>query len=196
MNNCIFTSHCTEPICDKACPILVETSYLLERNGLSFDSKVFHESAERIERALSILHKSDSNLIAVNSSDTISDSNLLTYCAICENWQGNRLHCNVYHLKFSNHIELLQRSWSTKSPPDSLEYEQIWSATAKVLIISNIDYVQFKDFQAQTLLNMIHNRMNNNLTTIIVSPGLNTLVGSGTFFIKLKEVLDKVVIKW
>lgn len=35
MNNCIFTAHCTETICDKACPILVETSYLLERNGLS-----------------------------------------------------------------------------------------------------------------------------------------------------------------
>lgn len=195
MDNCIFTAHCTEPVCDKACPILVETSYLLERNGLSFDNPVFHESPKNIKDAMNALHKSSGKLGTVISDDTIASSNLLTYCAICENWQGNRLHCNVYHLKFSNHVEAIQRSWSTKNPSDDLEYEQIWSSSAKILIVSNLDYVQFKDFQAQTLLNLIHNRMNNNLTTIIVSPALRTLVGNGTFFIKLKDVLEKAVIK-
>lgn len=195
MDNCIFTAHCTEPVCDKACPILVETSYLLERNGLSFDNAVFHESPKNIKDAMNALHESSGKLGTVISDNTIASSNLLTYCAICENWQGNRLHCNVYHLKFSNHVEAIQRSWSTKNPSDALEYEQIWSSSAKILIVSNLDYVQFKDFQAQTLLNLIHNRMNNNLTTIIVSPALRTLVGSGTFFIKLKEVLEKAVIK-
>lgn len=195
MDNCIFTAHCTEPVCDKACPILVETSYLLERNGLSFNNEVFHSTPEDIKTALDTIHKSAGKLGTFISDNTIASSNLLTYCAICENWQGNRLHCNVYHLKFSNHVEAIQRSWSTKNPSDALEYEQIWSSSAKILIVSNLDYVQFKDFQAQTLLNIIHNRMNNNLTTIIVSPALSTLVGSGTFFIKLKEVLKKAVIK-
>lgn len=196
MNNCIFTAHCTEPVCDKSCPILSETSYLLERNGLSFDNAVFQSSTKDINNALYALHKSDGKLATVVSDDTIGSSNLLTYCAICENWQGNRLHCNVYHLKFSNHVESIQRSWSAKNTSDSLEYEQIWSSSAKILIISNIDYVQFKDFQSQTLLNLIHNRMNSNLTTIVVSPNLSSLIGNGVFFNKLVKILDKAVIKW
>ena len=99
-------------------------------------------------------------------------------------------------MKFSNHVESIQRSWSAKNTSDSLEYEQIWSSSAKILIISNIDYVQFKDFQSQTLLNLIHNRMNNNLTTIVVSPNLSSLIGNGVFFNKLVKILDKAVIKW
>lgn len=199
MNNCIFTAHCTEHTCDNACPILVETSYLLERNGLSFDNPVFKSSASAISNALSTLHKYEGRLGVVvppNETTTTAHSNLLTYCAICENWQGNRLHCNVYHLKFSNHVEAIQRSWSTKSPPESLEYEQIWSTTAKILIISSLDYVQFKDFQAQTLLNIIHNRMTNNLTTIVVTPQLSELVGSDKgFFPRLKNLLKEAMKK-
>ena len=120
------------------------------------------------------------------TDDTISTSTLITYCAICENWQGNRLHCNVYHLRFSNYIESVQQSWSVRDVPEQLEYEQIW--------ISSLDFVQFKNFQSQTLLNIIHNRMNSGLTTIIVCPKLNTLVGSELFFQKLQSVIRGAVI--
>lgn len=195
MRNCIFSSHCTESVCDKACPILVETSYLLERNNITVNNSVFNTAAEDIENAQAVIHKSMDKLLGVAVSDnTISLSNLITYCAICENWQGNRLHCTVYHLKFSNHIDLIQRSWSCKDIPEQLEYEQIWLSTAKVLIISNLDYVQFKDFQAQTLLNIIHNRQNNGLTTIIVSPKIQSLIGSGMFFSRLQSVLREAVL--
>lgn len=196
MNGCIFAPHCTELVCDKACPIYVETSYLLERNGITFDSPVFNASPKSISKALSVINEHSGKLSTIISDNTIDASNLITYCAICENWKGNRLHCNVYHLKFSNHLESIQRSWSSKSEDESLEYEQIWVNTAKVLIISNIDYVQFKDFPAQTLLNLIHNRMNNNLTTIVVSPKIQTLVGSGVFFSKLQSMLRGAVITW
>lgn len=195
MKNCIFCPHCTELICDESCPTLVETSYLLERNGINIHNPVFNMSATDMAHAQSIIHNTNGQLGVVISDETISFSNILTYCAICENWQGNRLHCTVYHLKLSNHIDLIQRSWSTKDTPEQLEYEQIWSSTAKILIISNLDYVQFKDFQAQTLLNLIHNRQNNGLTTIVVSPKLQSLIGSGMFFSRLQSMLDKAVLK-
>lgn len=143
---------------------------------------------------ISLLHKSYGKLSAIITDDTISTSTLITYCAICENWQGNRLHCNVYHLRFSNYIESVQQSWSVRDVPEQLEYEQIWISTAKVLIVSSLDFVQFKNFQSQTLLNMIHNRMNSGLTTIIVCPKLNTLVGSELFFQKLQSVIRGAVI--
>lgn len=195
MKDCIFSAHCMADICDKACPSLVETSYLLERNGIGIDNSVFHTDHESISRAVSQLHNAKGKVNTIISDNTISQSTLLTYCAICENWQGNRLHCNVYHLKFSNHLDSIQQSWSAKDTPEQLEYEQIWISTAKILIISNLDYVQFKDFQAQTLLNIIHNRMNNNLTTIVVCPKLSTLIGSGPFFQRLTSMLGEAVMK-
>lgn len=195
MNNCIFSAHCMSDICDKACPALVETSYLLERNGINIDNPVFHSNPEDLLKATEQLHCASGKVCTVISDDTIKKSTLLTYCAICENWQGNRLHCNVYHLKFSNHLDLIQQSWSMKDIPELLEYEQIWVSTAKILIISNIDFVQFKDFQAQTLLNIIHNRISNNLTTVIVCPKLASLIGNGPFFQKLKSLLGEAVLK-
>ena len=46
MFNCIFTPHCMESFCDKSCPKLVETTYLLERNDINIDSHVFSENPE------------------------------------------------------------------------------------------------------------------------------------------------------
>ena len=199
MNNCIFTAHCTEAVCDRSCPILAETSYLLERNNIHIDSPVFNSNMKDIQSATSVLDKINTmpnKLGVVISNNTISISTLLTYCAICRHWQGNRLHCSVYNLKFSNYVEAIQKSWSTTSNSDLLEYEQIWSTTSSVLIISNIDYVQFKDFQSQTLLNLIQTRINNGLTTIIVSPKLQSLVGTGQFFNRMQTMFGKAVIKW
>lgn len=194
MKSCIFSAHCTEPICDLACPSLVETTYLLERNGLDLSNSVFNSSSKQRTEICNLLDKLDGKLTVIESSDTITLSNLITYCAICKHWKGNRLHCNIYHLKFSNHLDAIQQSWNTKDIPENLEYEQIWSSTAKILVISNIDYVQFKEFQSQTLLNLIHNRLTNNLSTIIVSPKLNTLIGTGMFFNKLQSMLRGAVV--
>ena len=196
VKNCIFTAHCTEHICDNACPILAETSYLLERNRIDFSNSVFNVSQKSIDAAMSVLHKSDKHLGVLETESTITSSDLITYCAICENWYGNRLHCSVYHLQFSTYLDTLQKSWSAKNPIESLEYEQIWISNAKVLVISNLDYVQFKDFQAQTLLNLLHNRENNRLTTIIVTPKINNLIGSGLFFSKLQSVMKGAIVIW
>lgn len=195
MNSCIFSAYCTEPVCDMACPSLVETSYLFERNRIELDNPVFNTSPKILDRACEILKKSESKLGVAETNDTITTANLLTYCAICQKWKGNRLHCNVYHLMLSNHIDAIQRSWSSKDIPEDLEYEQIWSSTAKILIISNLDYIQFKDFQAQTLLNLVHNRLTSNLTTVIVTPKINSLIGSGMFYNKLQSVLREAVIR-
>ena len=77
-----------------------------------------------------------------------------------------------------------------KEISDSFDYEQIWLSQAKVLIVSGLDYIQFKDFHAQTLLNIIQDRISRNLSTFIVSPKINTLVGSGVFFGRLKQLME------
>jgi len=192
--NCIYKSFCSKAVCDNACPALVETSYLQERNGLMNNTQVFKEKQQVYDGMLTALH-SDRLLNVLISNDTISTANALAYAAICENWQGNRLHCAVYNLRYSKYIDSIQRSWGLKNTPEALEYEQIWLSQAKVLIISNLDYIQFKDFHAQTILNILQDRASHNLPTYIVSPKLSNLVGSGAFFGRLKTMMEGAIVK-
>ena len=182
-------------MCDNSCPVLVETSYLLERNGISMNSPVFKSPSASIDKALDILKQVQGKMGVVVTGNTVSTSELITYCAICQNWQGSRLHCSVYNLRYSKFIEDIKKSWSAKSESEELEYTRIWSNSAKVLVISNIDYVNFGDFESQTLLNLLQTREVAGLSTIIISPKLDMLVGKGMFFARFQKILSEAVIK-
>ena len=195
MHNCIFSGHCTEDgACSVSCPILAQTSYLLERNGISMSNPIFKLSQEEMDKYVNLLALSAGKLSSVLVSGgvmTNQAADAITYCAICENWKGSKLHCVVYNLKFSQYIEAIQKSWSFTSDDSSSEYMKIWATSAKVLIISNIDFVNFKDFQCQTLLSLLQSRINTDLTTIVVSPPVSSLVGEGQFFSRLTDMIKK-----
>ena len=192
MYNCIFSGHCSEIQCDKSCPILAQTTYLLDRSEISMNSPVFKMGKDAIDHYTSILKENEGKLAVVTTNESttlVADG--LTYCAICENWKGSRLHCTAFNLRFSKYLELVQKSWNFSSDSGGAEYAKIWATSAKVLIISNIDYVNFKDFQAQTLLSLLQDRSNPDLTTIIVSPRISSLIGEGPFFTRLTERLTQ-----
>lgn len=195
MHNCIFNGHCTEEqLCNSSCPILAQTSYLLERNDISMSNSVFSMDAEEMSKYVSLLAQCKnrtSSIIVSSGMFTNEAADAVTYCAICENWKGSQLHCTVYNLKFAQYIEALQKSWSYNANSSGVDYMEIWAAEAQVLIISNIDFVNFKDFQCQKLLSLLQSRVGKNLTTIIVSPPVSSLVGEGQFFSRLTNMLSK-----
>lgn len=194
MHNCIYSGHCMQEMCDKSCPTLAETTYLLERNGIGMSSEVFRTSPDIVEKYVKWLNASEGKTKSLFATHTVSVSELLTYCSICQKWRGSRLHCTVYNLKFSQYLEAIKKSWSAKSESDELEYMRIWASNAKVLIISNLDYINFKDFECQTLLSLLQSREKAEYTTIIVSPATGSLVGNGQFFNRLLTILkDKDV---
>ena len=200
MHNCIFTAHCTEAFCDKSCPTLTETSYLLERNGITFTNPVFSASEDKVRKMLKILVSVDGRfgVYRVSADETTFQSaDLLTYCAICKNWKGSRLHCNVYNLKYSKYIDEMKQTWGGNAESEIFQYMKIWVESAKVLIVSNFDYVNFGDFESQTLLNLIQTRQATGLTTILVSPQIGTLVSSkkSTFFDILAKMMQNNIIK-
>lgn len=199
MYNCIFTAHCTELVCDKSCPILVETSYLLERNEIDIDSFVFKKNEFDSDSMLKALDKCKSGLgtyVVPNSTNTVRCADMLTYCAICQNYRGSQLHCTVYNLKYSRFLDSLRNSWSGNNSDEQLDYIRIWIETAKVLIVSNFDYVNFGDFECQTLLNLIQSRQTKNLSTVLVSPSINNLMSSkGSIFLKsLKDMMKASIV--
>nr|DAJ50921.1 MAG TPA: hypothetical protein [Caudoviricetes sp.] len=191
MQNCIFSGHCSKQVCDKSCPTLAETTYLLERNKISMNSEVFHADPKRLVKMANIVDSSEGTLRTVITKNTVQDADLLSYIAICRNWKGSRLHCTVYNLRYSQYIEMMKKSWSAKSETSELEYMRIFSSSAKVLIISNIDYVNFRDFECQTLLTLLQSRSSGEYTTIIVSPPVTSLVGDSPFFGRLTEIIKE-----
>ena len=195
MVNCIFTGHCTEEsVCNASCPILAQTSYLLERNGLKFNNPVFRMTEDEVNKYSKVLASAQgrtASVIVSSGSFTNQAADALTYCAICEHWKGSQLHCTVFNLKFAQYIEAIQKSWSFNSDSSEIDYIKIWAANAQVLIISNLDFVNFKDFQCQTLLSLIQSRINTDLTTVVVTPPISSLVGDGQFFARLTDMLTK-----
>ena len=191
---CIFAHRCQEPVCNcnGACPIHGETSYLMERNGIPMTSAVFGASDKQLETAVSLI-RSKNRVEVYESQKTIEASYIIAYSAICDNWKGNAFHCCVYRLDYSKYLDDLKKSWGLKDTPDDLEYQQIWMQTSKILIITNLDYLNFKDFEAQTLLNLVHTRRSNGLKTIIVSPKISSLIGSGAFYKRMQEYFREAV---
>lgn len=196
MYNCIFTGHCIEEqLCNTSCPVLAQTSYLLERNDIKMSNPVFKMSETELAKYQKVLAESagKATSVIVSSGDfTNLAADALTYCAICENWRGSQLHCTVFNLKFPQYISLIQNSWSYGSDSsDEVSQLDIWIAGAKVLIISNLDFVNFKDFQSQKLLSLLQMRIATDLTTIVVSPPTSSLVGDGQFFTRLTSIINK-----
>jgi hypothetical protein len=93
-------------------------------------------------------------------------------------------------------MDSIQKGFNSKGTDDDLEYVQIWVNSAQTLIISNLDYVNFRDFPAQTLLNLIQNRQVSRLTTILVTPKVSSLIGQGFAFGRLQELLGQGAVRW
>lgn len=195
MQNCMFTGHCIKSSCDQSCPALQESSFLLEQNKIGFNSNVFHADAALIAKYINIVNNSDGKVQTVIAKNTNQISELITYCGICKYWKGSRLHTAVYNLRLSQYLEGVQGSWSGNSNLDDLEYQKIWISKAKLLIISNMDFINFKDFQCQTLLTLLQSRDKPDMGTIIVAPQPQALVGSGLFFPRLQETLNRTIAK-
>lgn len=192
--DCPFSDQCIDSVCDKSCPKNAEMMYLLERNKLSMQSPVFKSTNSMIQKATKYLHTEES-LSVVQTEKPIDMSELIAYLACCDKWRGNCCNCSVYHLNFSGYLTDLQRSFSMQNKPDALEYEEIWMNYAPTLIISGLDYVQYKDFSAQELLNLISNRERDRKKTIIVCSKVDNLAGKGQSFEQLKNWLRKAVVR-
>lgn len=195
MNKCIFSGHCIKTTCDQSCPAFVESSFLLEQNGIEINSNVFHADPLLLSKYNKIVEGAEGKLQTIIAKNTNAVSELIAYCGICKYWRGSRLHTSVYTLKLSQYLDRVQNSWSNNSNLDDLDMQKRWISNAKLLVISNIDFVNFKDYQCETLLKLLQSRDKKDLGTIIVSPPTQSLVGSGLFFNRLQEILGRTTIK-
>lgn len=181
VEDCVFGAYCTNPVCDRSCPRWTQLSYLMGRNNVSPEDDVFHMTNESLNRYKDIYSECEGRFtVFTMDKDEILTSDVFTYIGLCKLWNGSALRCDVYHLKFSKYLDMVQDSWTQKS--DNLGYIDIWIQEAKLLVISDIDYVNFKDFQSQKLLRIIQDRERQKGTTLLISPRIENLAGQGKMF--------------
>jgi len=133
MHNCIYSAHCTQAMCDKSCPTLAETSYLLERNNISMSSDVFRRGQEAVDKYSNILTQAEGKLKTVITG---GNCNFFTKCMMKVKisskimvFNSNR-NCSTHKTPF---YSLITTSISTKAHTSIL----IASKKPSTLIISS-----------------------------------------------------------
>ena len=193
---CIFSAYCINKTCNESCIDYVQSKYLLMRNNISAQSKVFATDYRKISKFSRILSENEGKLCTyIEKNDTSAVSELIAYISVCNTWRYSVLKCKTYTLNYYRYLDLIKKSYNGIESSD-LEYMNIWIQSAKVLIVSNLDFVRFNDFSCQELLGKLEmRRCNPELTTIVVAPPLSTLVGEGPFFPKLTNYLSRVIVE-
>lgn len=192
VKDCVFDSYCTFPLCDRSCPRWAQMDYLMMRNDLTSTSRPFQMKEEVLRKYVDVYESGVGTTTVVTSRDTIKDAEVMAYVSVCNNWEKSAMRVRAYHLVFSKYVDDLQSSWSgTKS--DDLQYVELWSKSCNVLVVSGIDYVNFKDFQSQLILQLIQDREREGKTTFVVSPRVEQLTGSGKMFNLMVSKFKQIV---
>jgi len=193
---CIYSSGCTEGICDKSCPAYVQTTFLLDQNSIDINNKCFRAGRAAVNKALKIIDNAEKKrLVIVEAANTVEIADLYTYVGICKHWKNSRCHTVVYNLKLSKYFKYEKDRRENKSVSEDVkkdpEYMNIWAENAKLLIISAFDYITFSDRNCEFLLNLIQERDKEGLGTIIVCPSGRKILGYGSqIFSKLNTFLN------
>lgn len=183
VSDCMFSPYCCATLCDRSCPKWAQTDYLLMRNGLSYSSRPFRMKQSSLDKYISVYEKACScgSAVTVTCKDAVKVAEVMSYIAVCNTWQGSAMRVKCYHLLYSQYLESVQSSFGGRMNEDA-QYAELWSKSCNVLVISGIDYVNFKDFQSQKLLQLLQDRERKRKATIIVSPKVENIMGGGKMY--------------
>ncbi len=183
VSDCMFSPYCCATLCDRSCPKWAQTDYLLMRNGLSYSSRPFRMKQSSLDKYISVYSKACScgSAVTVTCKDPVKVAEVMSYVAVCNTWQGSAMRVKCYHLLYSQYLESVQSSFGGRMSEDA-QYAELWSKSCNVLVISGIDYVNFKDFQSQKLLQLLQDRERKRKATVIVSPKVENIMGGGKMY--------------
>lgn len=195
VQDCVWAPYCFDIECSTVCPKRGQHSYLMNLNDLQFPLNFLSIDDNRLNEALRDLH-SDKWFKCVEHIDPNNYAKLLTYLAICEQWEGSAANAVVYNLNFAKYAEEVTTS-SPWAPSDKLEYMRIWSrgescsksGKPSTLIISGLDFVTLNDKLSSELMSIILDRDRPNFKTIVVTSKVDDLVGRDKMFLRLVEFL-------
>lgn len=189
--NCIFANYCGQYKCDLSCPKNTMSELLLEKCDIPKQSVCYQTPSNITAKYSGLIADYSGSHITLEVKDPQLVSESVAYTGICNFCEKNGSKVSVYQLKYSKYIQMLKDSWSHGVGNSLLEL-QAFCNTAKLLVISSLDYVIYSDFECQTLLTLLQDRAKPGLTTVLVLSSIQSLVskGSSPFYEMLKRQLE------
>lgn len=191
--------------CGPACPMWNLTESLMSKNNLidrNVPSMITPQIIKQCKRIFEEAMEYPSSAIMCVSKQLSSHefADVFTYYAICMLWRMYVGRTAVYNLNFSNYIDNEKDSWNING--DNIDPELQFKrniisgkvdGTIKknMLIISGIDYINFKDFESGQLLKVLGTRRTNQMPTVVVGPEPSTILGTGQLVNMLTGVLQE-----
>lgn len=198
--------------CGQACPMWNLSETLMRKNRLMgknipalANRLIMTQCRKVLEQAVN--DPNHAVMCSGNNNNFNELADLITYCGICSLWKNSVRSVPVYNLNFASYLDADRGSWNIN--PDNISNDLIFqrnmingksedSSNYNVLIISGIDYLNFKDFESSSLLKILGTRSSLQLPTVVVGPEPSLIIGTGQLFSKLTGVLQehKVTIRW
>lgn len=175
---CPFSSQCERAFCDYSCGKNVLFDVMMKKSQIKPQDvgAISVKLRDKVKQDLAKFKGSTIYIIANRGNKMLGDIYAwLAACKLCPYYGSD---VTVYHLKYSKYLEQLRQSWATKYEPEELIEARCFINTARVLIVSSLEYVQYKDFESQTLFSLLGERSyNREFTTIVIGPEINTWLG-------------------
>lgn len=175
---CPFSSQCERAFCDYSCGKNVLFDVMMKKSEIKPQDvgAISVKLRDKVKQDLTKFKGSTIYITANRGNKMLGDIYAwLAACKLCPYYGSD---VTVYHLKYSKYLEQLRQSWATKYEPEELIEARCFINTARVLIVSSLEYVQYKDFESQTLFSLLGERSyNRDFTTIVIGPEINTWLG-------------------
>lgn len=190
--DCIFLTRCTSQKCDMSCAKNTMSELLLEKSAVPKQSNCYATPKTVTDKYSELVKQNSGSLLTLEVKDPQLVADSITYTEVCEYCEGHGASVSVYQLKYSKYIQALKDSWS-QGVSGSLKETQAFCNTAKVLVISGLDFVMYSDFECQTLLTLFQDRARPGLSTVVVLSNISSLVtrGNSPFYEMLKTFLER-----
>lgn len=175
---CPFSSQCERAFCDYSCGKNVLFDVMMKKSEIKPQDvgAISVKLRDKVKQDLAKFKGSTIYITANRGNKMLGDIYAwLAACKLCPYYGSD---VTVYHLKYSKYLEQLRQSWATKYEPEELIEARCFINTARVLVVSSLEYVQYKDFESQTLFSLLGERSyNRDFTTIVIGPEINTWLG-------------------
>lgn len=175
---CPFSSQCERAFCDYSCGKNVLFDVMMKKSEIKPQDvgAISVKLRDKVKQDLAKFKGCTIYITANRGNKMLGDIYAwLAACKLCPYYGSD---VTVYHLKYSKYLEQLRQSWATKYEPEELIEARCFINTARVLIVSSLEYVQYKDFESQTLFSLLGERSyNREFTTIVIGPEINTWLG-------------------
>ena len=175
---CPFSSQCERAFCDYSCGKNVLFDVMMKKSEIKPQDvgAISVKLRDKVKQDLAKFKGSTIYITANRGNKMLGDIYAwLAACKLCPYYGSD---VTVYHLKYSKYLEQLRQSWATKYEPEQLIEARCFINTARVLVVSSLEYVQYKDFESQTLFSLLGERSyNREFTTIVIGPEINTWLG-------------------